>query len=200
LDSRTLDDILSSKPKLKIENALSIRPMTLAELASATGITVQGVLRHLKRLAELGLVEEKPLSTRNLKARTVYAATGEVIGNYSTSDLVVVKPTRKLPTSAPSAGKPPSLEERATDILLLRHRVSDQAKKLGRMIDELADEREALRSGVDGLHASPEEGLILGVVLTEETLEDGLSVLARYYGIEDRRSIDRALAKARRSG
>jgi DNA-binding transcriptional ArsR family regulator len=200
LDSKTLDEVLSSSAKLKIENALSVRPMTLAELASTTGITVQGVLRHLKRLAVLGLAEEKRLPTRNLKARTVYVAAGEVIGNYSTSDLIVVKPTRKLPTGTPRAGGPLSLEERAADILLLQHRVKDQAKKLGRLIDELADEREALRSGVEGLHVSPEEGLILEVILTEETLEDGLRVLARYYGIEDRRSIDIALAKARRSG
>jgi DNA-binding transcriptional ArsR family regulator len=200
LDSKTLDEIISSNAKLKIENALSVRPMTLAELASATGITVQGVLRHLKRLAELGLVEERRLPKKTLKARTVYAAAGEVIGDYSTSDLVVVKPTRKLPAGAPRAGGPQSLEERATDILLLQHRVKDQAKKLGRLIDELADEREALRSGVEGLHVGPEEGLILEVALTEETLEDGLRVLARYYGIEDRRSIDRALAKAKRSG
>jgi DNA-binding transcriptional ArsR family regulator len=199
LDSKTLDEVLSSSAKLKIENALSVRPMTLAELASTTGITVQGVLRHLKRLAELGLAEEKRLTTRNLKARTVYAAAGEVIGNHSTSDLIVVKPTRKLPTGT-RAGGPLSLEERAADILLLQRRIKDQAKKLGRLIDELADEREALRSGVEGLRVSPEEGLILEVILTEETLEDGLRVLARYYGIEDRRSIDIALAKARRSG
>ena len=66
--------------------------------------------------------------------------------------------------------------------------MKDQAKKLGRMIDELADEREALRSRLEGIHASPEEGLVLEVMLTEETLQDGLRVLAKYYGIEDRRS------------
>jgi DNA-binding transcriptional ArsR family regulator len=200
LDSNTLDEVLSSSAKLRIESALSIRPMTLAELASATGITVQGVLKHLKRLAELGLAEEKRLPTKNLKARTVYAAAGEVIGNYSTSDLIVVKLTRKLPTGTPKARGSPDLEEKAADILLLQRRVKDQAKKLGGLLDELADEREALRSGVEGLHVSPEEGLILEVILTEETLEDGLRVLARYYGIEDRRSIDIAMAKARRSG
>lgn len=151
----------------------------------------------MKRLAELGLVEEKRLPTRNLKARTVYAAAGELIGNYSTSDLIVVKPTRKLPAGAPGVGGPPDLEDRAADVLLLQHRVKDQARKLGRMIDELTDEREALRNSLERLPISPEEGLALEVALTEETLEDGLKVLARYYGIEDRRTLDKALAKAR---
>jgi len=198
MDSRTVDEVVSSGPKLKIESALAVRPRTLAELASLTGITVQGVLKHLKRLAELGLVEEKRLPVKNLKARTVYSASEELIGNYSTQDLTVVKPTRRLPSGTARQGGPPDLEERAANMLLLHHRVRDQARKLGRMIDELTDERETLRSRLGGLDATPEEKLILEVVLTEETLGEGLRALARYYGIEDRRSIDKALAKVKR--
>jgi hypothetical protein len=50
------------------------------------------------------------------------------------------------------------------------------------------------------MNLSNEERLMLGVVLTEETAEDGAKVLSKYYGIDDRRSIDNALAKARRLG
>ena len=197
LDPGTLNEIISSVVRLKTESAISIRPRTLAELSSITGITVQGVLKHLKRLAELGLVEERRLPTRNLKARTVYAAAGELIGNYSTSDLIIVKPTRKLTAETPSPEGPQDLEDMAADILLLHHRVSDQARKLGRMIDELADEREILRNSLGALPISPEERLVLEVALTEETLEDGLRVLTKYYGIENKRILDKALAKAR---
>lgn len=193
MDPGVLDEVLSTGAKLKIENALSIRPRTLAELGAITGITVQGVLKHLKQLAELGLVEEKRLPTRTLKARTVYAPAEELIGNYSTLDLVIVKPTRRLPAGAQGAAKSPNLEERAAEVLLLHHRVKDQARKLGRMIDDLADEREALRAGLEGLGVSPEERLILEVLLTEETFQDGLHVLSKWYGIEERRS--RAVAE-----
>ncbi len=193
-----LDDVLSSNARRSIADALSVRPRTLKELASITGISVQGVLKHLKRLLELGLVEERRLPIRTLKARAVYVARGQLLGDYSTSDLVVIKPTELLP---PRGTRSPSdLEGTAADVLVMRRRVRNQAKRLGRMIDELVDEREALKSGLDGLQLSVEERLALEVLLTEETLQDGLRVLSRYYGIEDRRSIDKALAKARRSG
>jgi len=199
LDTDALDEVLSSKARLRIEDALSIRPRTLRELASVTGISVQGVLRHLRRLMELGLVEERRLPVRTLKARAVYAAKGVLIGDYSTSGLTVVRPTERLPPRL-ARGRAQDLEGTAGEVLVLRLRVRDQARKLGRMIDDLVDEQEALRTGLDGLELDAQERLILEVLLTEETLQDGLKMLSRYYGIEDRRSIDKALAKAKRSG
>ncbi len=192
-----MDEVLSSSARLRIEDALSVRPRTLGELASVTGITVQGVLRHLKRLEELGLVEERRLPGRGMKARALYAAKGELVGDYSTGDLTIVKPTERLPPHA-SSERAFDPERGAGEILVLRRRVREQARRLGRMIDELVDEQEALRSALDGLPLDEEERLIVEVVLTEDTLEDGLKVLSRYYGIEDRRSIDKALAKVKR--
>lgn len=194
-----LEEVLSSSARLRIVDALSVRPRTLGELASVTGISVQGVLKHLKRLADVGLVEERRLGTRTLRARTVYAAKGHLVGDYSTQDLTVVKPTERLPPRG-AQERNPDLERMSAEVLVLRRRVREQARRLGRMIDELVDEREALTESLDGLSLSPEERLIVEVVLTEETLGDGLKVLSKHYGIEDRRSIDRALAKARRSG
>lgn len=192
-----LDEVLSSNVRLAVEAAIAVRPRTLGELASISGITVQGVLRHLKRLEELGLVEERKLPIRTLKARTVYAARGELVGNYSTPDLTVVKPTERIPPRTSQDGDPDP-EKMAAEVIVLRRRVKDQARKLGRTIDELVDEQEALRSGLDALTLTVEERLILEVVLTEETLDDGFRVLSRFYGIEDRRSIDKALAKVKR--
>ena len=48
------------------------------------------------------------------------------------------------------------------------------------------------------LPLSQAEKLMVEVALTEDTLEDGLGVLSKYYGIGDRRSIERALAQADR--
>ncbi|MDG6910029.1 MAG: winged helix-turn-helix transcriptional regulator [Nitrososphaerota archaeon] len=196
MDPDLLDEVLSSTVRLRIEDALSVRPRTLGELASITGITVQGVLRHLKRLEGLGLVEERRLSTRT-KARALYSARGELVGDYSSADLIVVKPTERLPQRA-SREKNQDIEKTAAEVIVLRRRVREQARRLGRMIEGLVDEQEALRGALDGLPLSAEERLILEVVLTEETLEDGARVLSRFYGIEDRRSIDKALAKVKR--
>ena len=198
MNSATLDEVLSSNARRKIEDALAVRPRTLRELSSVTGISVQGVLKHLKRLAALGLVEERRLPTRALKARTVYLAKGHLVGEYSVGDLTIVKPTEMLPPRA-SRERTPDLERMSAEVLLLQRRARDQARKLGRMIDALVDERGALRAGVESIATDGEARLILEVLLTEETLEDGLKVLSRYYGIEDRRSIDEALAAAKRS-
>ena len=162
-----------------------------------TGISVQGVLKHLRLLAELGLVEERRLPLKTLKARTVYSAKNQLVGDYSTSDLPVVRPTAPPPRS--DFRGQGDLESRAAEVSLLRRRVRDHAKKLGREIDELVGEREALRGELDGLQVGPLERIILEGLLTEETLQDGLRALQRYYGIVDRRSIDNALAMAKRS-
>jgi DNA-binding transcriptional ArsR family regulator len=195
----TLGEVLSSRAKLRIEDSLSVRPRTLSELASATGISVQGVLRHLRRLTELGLVEERSLSASAPKARKVYAAKSEVLGDYSTGDLTIVKSTKKG-HPAPFGRKPAhDLERMAGDILVQRARIKIEAKRLGRMIDELVQDQEELSSALDRGNLGGQERLMLEVLLTDETMEDGLKVLSRYYGLDDRRSIDSVLTKARRS-
>jgi hypothetical protein len=67
------------------------------------------------------------------------------------------------------------------------------------MIEEAAQSQEELDAALARMDLSEEERLMLEVILTEETVEDGVRALARYYGMEDRRSIDKALAKARRN-
>ena len=198
MDRRALDQILSSAVRLKVADALSVRPRTLKELAALTGITVQGVLRHLKVLVSLGLAEERKLPIKGLKARTVYAPKGYIVGDHSTSDLTVVKPTQSIASGPkrPSA----NLESTAGEIIVLRRRVKEQARRLGRVIDVLVDEQEALRAALDGRDLGPEERLILEVLLTEETQDDGVRVLSKFYGIADRRSIDAALAEAKGNG
>jgi len=89
-------------------------------------------------------------------------------------------------------------EQMAADLIVQRRRVREQARRLGRAIDELVGYQGALESALEGLDLTQEERVILEVVLTEETIEDGRSVLSRYYGLEDRRSIDEVLSKARR--
>ena len=44
-----IEQIASSRLRLKIASLLSSRPATLSELSVLTGISVQGVLKHLKK-------------------------------------------------------------------------------------------------------------------------------------------------------
>jgi len=197
VDSDQLSEVLSSKVRLGIGNALSIRPRTLSELAAITGITVQGVLRHLKLLEELGLVEERKVPTKAPKARRVYSARGATLGDYSTGDLIVVKATEILPAQDRPGQRFADLERKAGELLVQRRRIRDEGKKLGRMIDELADDQLSMVAALESMDLTGEEHLILQVILTEDTIDEGARVLSRYYGIEDRRSIDKALAKVK---
>jgi DNA-binding transcriptional ArsR family regulator len=194
-----LAEVLSSRVRLKIEDALSLRPRTLNELASLTEISVQGVLRHLRRLEELGLVEERKVSAKVPKARIVYAAGPTVFGDYSAGGLTVVKATERWTGRGRDRGGVQDLERMAGELVIQRRRIRDEARRLGRMIDDLADDQDTLKSALGIMKLSDEERLILEVVLTEETVDEGVGVLSKYYGLEDRRSIDKALAKVRQN-
>jgi DNA-binding transcriptional ArsR family regulator len=196
MSPEVLSEVLSSRARLRIADAVSLRPRTLGELSSLTGITVQGVLRHLKKLVELGLVEERRAASGATKARRVYTARSTNLTDFSTPGLTVVRATERVPPrrDSPLQGE---LERTSGELLIQRRRIADATRKLGRMVDDLVDAQEALSAALDRLSLTETERLILQVILTEETRADGEKVLSRYYGIEDRRSIDEALARAK---
>jgi hypothetical protein len=200
MDPDVLSEVVSSRVRLKLVGSIAVRPRTLGELSSLTGISVQGVLRHLDRLMDLGLVGERKIVANAPKARKLYAAKTSLLGDYSDAGVIIVKPTDSPPTQAPGRRRPQDLEKMAGELLIMRRRIGVGARKLGRMIDDLVTAQAMLDDTLDSMNLSNEERLILGVVLTEETVEDGAKVLSKYYGIDDRRSIDNALAKARRLG
>jgi predicted ArsR family transcriptional regulator len=194
-----IDEVLASRARLKIADAVSVRPRTLTELADMTGISVQGVLKHLKRLVQLGMVEERKAPASASKARRVYAARGALVGDYSAKDLAIVRLSKSSQKERGRRASHQNLESLAADLLFQQRRIRDEARKLGRMIDRLVEEEELLKGELEGGSFTDDERLILQALLTEETIEDGVRVLSRYYGIEDRRSIDKALTKARHS-
>ncbi|HYB75941.1 MAG TPA: winged helix-turn-helix domain-containing protein, partial [Nitrososphaerales archaeon] len=118
-----LSQILSSRVRLKIADSLSQRPRTLGELANITGISVQGVLRHLRRMERLGLIEERRVSADAPKARIVYAAKGSILEDYSSGELVVAKAVERWPPTRRAKAPTPDLEGMAAEVLLRRRRV-----------------------------------------------------------------------------
>jgi regulatory ArsR family protein len=193
-----LSEVISSTVRLRIMDGLSLRPRTLNELSDIAGTSVQGLIRYLNRLENMGLVEKRKVSANAPKARIVYAVKDALVGDYSMGDLTIVKASERGRPEAEGTG-PSDPEGLAGEILIQRRRIADQARRLGRSIDELVADREALIRALQAMPLTEDELLILTVVLTEETAEEGERVLSRYYGIEGRRSIDEALAKAKRS-
>ena len=196
MNQGALNEVISSRARLTIADAVSRRPRTLGELSAMTGISVQGVLRHLRKLGEVGLVEERKLAAGAPKARRVYAGGLTILTDYSLPGLTIVKATELVPPQR-TLPLPAGLERMSGELLIQRRRIADEVKKLGRMIDEYVDDQELLSAALDELSVSEFQKLILRVLLTEDTRADGERVLSRYYGVEDTRSIDGALARAK---
>ena len=153
----------------------------------------------MRILERLGLVEERKVTASAPKARRVYAAKGAILEDYSSGNLTVAKLVEKRQEDLRYQRQGGGLEGMAAEVLILRRRVKEEAKKIGRMMEEAAQGQEELEAALSRVPLSEEERLILEVILTEETVEGGVRALSRFYGIEDRRSIDEALAKARRN-
>jgi DNA-binding transcriptional ArsR family regulator len=193
-----LPDVISSPARLKIANLVSGRPRSLGELAAATGISIQGVLKHLRKLQELGLVQEMSVGSSALAVRKVYAATRAKLADFSTGDLTLVKLSEKPSEAAEEPDQPPDLEYMAEEAILQRRRVRDQTKRLGRMIDDLVENESRIKAALESMDLSDAERLILQVLFTEESFAEGERVLLEHFGLQDgKKSIEKALVKTR---
>jgi biotin operon repressor len=189
-----LPEVTASRSRLRIADLVSTRPYGLKELAGATGISVQGVLKHLRKLRSLGLVQERSVRSPGLSVRKVYQAGEARVRDFSARDIILVKLSGGRPPESPVA----SLEELARDVLLERRRVRDAARRLGRSIDELVVDESRLAWAIESLGLDETERLVLQVIYTEETLAGAEQVLLREFGLkEGEGAIERAVAKGR---
>jgi len=193
-----LSEVISSRTRLKVADLISTRPRSLGELAVATGISIQGVLKHLKRLEELGLVEEKSVRSPSFTVRKIYGAKGIRVGDFSAGNLTLVKLSEK-----PSRTEKPDgnldLDYLAEEAILRRRRIRDQTRRLGRMIDDLVDDESRIKVALEAMDLNDTERLIIQVLFTEESLEEGKRVLLEHFGLQDgKKSIEKALDKARK--
>jgi len=198
MSDNVLSAIISSRSRLKIADFISTRPRGLEELAAATGISMQGVLKHLKKLKSIGIVDERSIRSPILAARKVYVASGVRLRDFSSGDLTLVKLSGRPPVSASELDRYPDLEYLAEEVILRRRRVRDHARRVGRMIDELVDEESRIGAILESMNLSDAEKLILQILFTEESLEQGERVLQEHFGLQDgKKSIEEALVKAR---
>jgi predicted transcriptional regulator len=193
-----LPEVISSPTRLRLADLVSTRPRTLGELAAATGISIQGVLKHLRKMEELGLVEEKSVRGPALAVRKVYAAKAAKLRDFSAGDLTLVKLSWKHPAQTEELDRPVDLEYLAEEAILRRRRIRDQTRRLGRMIDDLVEDESRIRDALESMDLNDTERLILNVLFTEESLEEGKRVLSENFGLQDgKNSIEKALSKAR---
>ena len=190
---------MSSKTRLRILDLLSKRPRTLRELAGSTGISVQGVLRHLEVLNRLGLIEETRINSKELTARKLYHLRDAHFNDFSVGDIIIVRAAKMHHQGPRAMLTVEDMEDLAGDLLIRRRRIKEKAKRLARMIGELTEDEIRLVESIEGMNLSDKESLILETAFTEETLQDAEHVLSKVQGLVNARtSIDRALSKARR--
>ena len=196
-EARTREALLSSQMRLHIAALISTRPRSLRELAALTRLSVPGVLRHIEAMSKFGLVREERVRTKTLPVRKLYSLKGARVMDFSVGDLTILK----IATSRAAKRRGAlDLETKAVDMLVSRRRIREKARRLAKTIDELVEDEESLRRGIDDLKLTDEERIVILTMYTEETGEDAERVLAQIQGMKDaRRSIESALSKARRS-
>jgi predicted transcriptional regulator len=201
MNQSALEEIVSSKARLRIADLLSVRPRTLRELADLTGISMPGVLKHLARMEKLGLVAEAKVEGGAFPVRKVYSMKGVRIGDFSHGNLTVVKVTDSTVKSAKSEDAVKELESLAADALVQKRRIRDQTRRLGRMIDELVNTESRIGGLIGGLGAEDEDRLLLHTAFTEESMEEAERSLTEHYGMrEPKRALDKAVSRARKLG
>lgn len=199
MSDEILKSVVSSRVRLRIADLLSSRPRTLRELASLTGISVQGVLKHLGKLEELGLASRQRVRAGEMGVRKVYSAKGTHIGDYSAGDLTVVKLSRYRPRPVTSTDPVRELEEVSEGLLLQKRRIRDSSRRLRRLIDELVEDQARMEGLITSLDLTDEERLIIQTAFSEESLEEAEKALKEHHGVADaRRALEKALSKARR--
>ncbi|MDV3293811.1 MAG: helix-turn-helix domain-containing protein [Nitrososphaerales archaeon] len=201
MSSSTIEGVVSSKARLRIADLISVRPRTLRELAALTGISVQGVLKHLDKLSKLGLVAEKRVAGGSIPVRKLYSMKGLRIGDFSQGDLTIVKMSRSPERAAKSEDAVRDLESLAADAIVQRRRIRDQARKLGRTIDEFVDTETRIDAIIRALKVKDDERLLVQTAFTEESLEEAERALREHHGLRDaKRTLGMALARARKVG
>jgi predicted transcriptional regulator len=191
-----VEEIASSRVRLRISDLLSSRPATLGELSALTGVSVQAVLKHLKKLDEEGILEEKTMKAgKYLKQRKLYYMSSRKIADYSEGELLVATLSRPvIDARAESKNADEELEWLAQDVVILRRRARELSHRMKRVLEEISEDQARIGALVDGLALSPEEKQIAYLIFAEDTPERARAVLREHYGCRDPEAAMRAVA------
>jgi predicted ArsR family transcriptional regulator len=200
-----IENLANSRQRLKIASFLSSRPSALGELASLTGISVQGVLKHLNKLAEEGILKEQTMvGGKYLRQRKLYSIGKRKVVDYSGDDLLLAALGRAATTLEPEEGAREPYYEKldwlAQDIIILRRRARDLSHRLKRVLDEVIEDESTIEGLLEGLPLSQEERQIAYLIFTADSPENAKATLKEHYGCaHPDLAIDSVTAKLRRA-
>jgi predicted transcriptional regulator len=196
-----IEEIANSRVRLTIASLISARPRTLGELAETTGISVQGVLKHLGKLSQGGLVKTRNLPRgKHLNARKLYYIEGRRVADYSEGDMIVATLGPDEPVEAVEPEDPGrELDGLAQDVILLRRRVRELASRLKRMSEEMTENEARIAGLIEGLMLTPEEKQIAYLIFGDDRPETARRIMKEHYGCRDPESAVRELTSKLRS-
>ncbi|MDG6925663.1 MAG: ArsR family transcriptional regulator [Nitrososphaerota archaeon] len=182
-----IEELASSRIRLKIANLLSSRPATLSEMSELTGISVQGVLKHLKKVRDEGLLTENNMkSGKYLRQRKLYFMRGRKVADYSEGDLLVASVGMSTDDLVRRVGDVyDELDWLAQDIVILRRRARELSHRMRRVLDEVTEDEARISGLVDGLPLADDEKQIAYLIFTEDTPERARAILKDHYGCRD---------------
>jgi len=199
-----LESIMYSQHRLMIGQLISTRPRTLRELAERTGISIQGVLKHLEILNKMGLIQERTVSRpKYLTVKKAYSLKRASLDDFSRGSLMIVNLSaeREEDTLGVARDAFADLNGMAEELLIQGRRIKDQSRRLQRMIDEFSATKSRLERLIESLDLDSEEKLIAETVFTEDTAEGAAKVLSKFYGCRNPdEAISEVVAKVKKAG
>jgi predicted transcriptional regulator len=202
-----IEEIASSRARLTIASLLSSRPRTLGELAEATGMSVQGVLKHLRKLDDAGILKEwtMPRGT-HLRPRKLYFVEGRKVADYSQDGVIVATlgdaragGNVRGEKTAVAGGSYDELDALAQDVMILRRRVRELSRKTSRMVDQVVDAETRITELVGALDLTEEERQIAYLIFGEDEPERARAILKEHYGCPDPEAAIRDVVRKIRS-
>jgi len=197
-----IEEIANSRVRLTIASLISSRPRTLGELAEMTEISVQGVLKHLKKLEGEGIIKEWNMPTgRYLRPRKLYYIESRKVADFSQDDLLVASLGR-TPDAEPltDADAYEELDRLAQDVIMQQRRASELSKRMTRMIDEVLASESRMGALIDSMNLAPDEKQVAYLIFGEDGPDRARKILKDHYGCHDPDSAIREVTqKIRRS-
>ncbi|MDA4117942.1 MAG: winged helix-turn-helix transcriptional regulator [Thaumarchaeota archaeon] len=188
----SIEPIASSRVRLTVALLLTVRPRTLTELAESTGVSIQAVLKHTKKLEEEGLLASTILGAgRYVRRRKLYSMKKRVEGASSETMLVAAfAPSDRERPDAEATEEPYSeylvLERFAEDVVFSRANLRESLKRLERAISRLAESQDTLTRAIVGRRSlTSEEKHIAYLYFTEDSESRVKDVLKTHFGCAD---------------
>ena len=172
--------IIGSGTRLRLLELLCVRARSLNELAASLGVTQQAILKHLRMLEQLDLVQEINVG-RKSRVRKIYALSRPLSMGYVFRDNILCLFVGSNGKSIKSAGNVMELlKQTEYERSLLHMRAKLLANRLRSLVEEDLEKQAEIRNSIKNLKLSPIQEIALqcsNMINSERQLEQASKVL-----------------------